>query len=112
MAVPRMLLPCCFPPPWKIVISTEAAHGLIVSSAAEKSASLHVYPGDHRAPPVIVAFQIKVGLESLRPDQTRIGPPSTKGEAANLLVFAVVFRPRIYFSRFPPKNRMSSPKTT
>jgi hypothetical protein len=31
----------------------------------------------------------------------RSGPiPSAKSEAANLLVFAVVFRPRLYFSAF------------
>jgi hypothetical protein len=47
---------CPLPPEPKNVISTEAAHGLIVSSAVEKSASLPVVSAHCRAIVLVVAL--------------------------------------------------------
>jgi hypothetical protein len=44
----------------KVVISTEAAHGLIVSSAAEKSASLPKHPSHRCVFAVAVALVVAV----------------------------------------------------
>ena len=98
-----------------IVISTEAAHSLIVSGAAEKSASL---PPPSPATSAF-AFWDRAGLQPIVQASHESGLLPAGGwsvapsvvEGAKRLILLLLQLPLFFFCHFPPKNRMSIPKT-
>ncbi len=112
-----------FPSTHEKVISTEAAHGIIVSSAVEKSAFLPpAFANPHRAlvfaPAlaviVAVAVRIRAGAFSptLKPSReaaTGSAQGSSEAPGEKRLILLHLFALTFIFRSFLPKNRMSSP---
>jgi hypothetical protein len=84
-----------------IVISTEAAHGITVSSAAEKSASLPPPSVNHHIVVCRHRFAVTVGIKSgLSPAQTASRSPT---EAGKQLILLPLFLSPFFNCHFLPK---------